>query len=386
MTPISKGRNVLKSKLCQLLNIQYPIIGAGMGWVSGPEYVAAVSNSGGLGLLGAIGLTAEETRIAIKRIRELTDKPIGIDCAAAVVDEFEELNAQGKVKEKFTREQIEFVKKLAAEWGVSLEGRELRPWAIKKSIEEQAQVIMEEKVPVYASAVGNPSWLVPRLHAGGVKVMALVGNVKQAKAVARGGVDIVIAQGNEAGGHTGPVGTMVLIPQVVDAVYPTPVVAAGGIGDSRGLVAALALGAVGVLCGTLFLTSDEILKWPFVFEDHPLGFSKAQLAKYMEALIAASDSDTYMTRCVTGFPGRCLKNRIADAWKRPDAPPVAPPLFQWHLMGELLVGARKAGLPDAGYFLAGQVSGLIREKKNIKQIIPEMVQGAIKILEGLSPK
>ena len=386
MNLTSKSRKILKTKLCQLLNIEFPIIGAGMGLLAGPEYVAAISNNGGLGLIGGVGLTAEEVRIAIKRTRELTDKPIGVDCAAAVISEYEELYTQGRVKEQFTREQIKFVESLAAEWGVSLKGREIRPVATRKAIEEQVQVIIEEKVPVFASAVGDPSWIVPRLHAGGVKVMALVGNVKQAKAVSQGGADIVVAQGYEAGGHTGLVGTMALIPQVVDAVYPTPVVAAGGIGDGRGLVAALALGAVGVLCGTIFLTSDEVLKWPFIAEGHPLGFSKVQREKYVQALIAASDSDTYLTRCVTGYPGRCLKNKLADAWRRPDAPPVAPHLFQIHLIGDLLLGAREAELPDAGYFLAGQVAGLIREKKQIKQVIEDMVQGAGKILEKLSPR
>jgi len=215
-------RAALHTPLCDLLGIRYPICQAGMGWVARSSLAAAVSTAGGLGVIAAAHGTPEHLRDEIRRVRDLTDKPFGVDVLFATI------RAAGDEVEQFTDQ--------------------VKGWV---------DVTLEERAPVLVAGLGNPGPVTAQDHKLGMKVMALCGNVKQARDHARNGVDVVIAQGHEAGGHTGRIGGMVLIPAVVDAVSPTPVVAAGGIADGRGVAAALALGAVGVWMGTRFIATHE---------------------------------------------------------------------------------------------------------------------------------
>ena len=207
MATLSRG--ALYTPLCDLLGIRYPVCQAGMAFVARSALVAAVSEAGGLGVLAAAHCTPAELRAEIRRVRDLTDRPFGVDILFATV------RGAGTEVEQFTDS--------------------VRGWV---------DVSLDERVPVIVAGLGSPGPLTAEAHRLGIKVMALCGNVKQARDHARSGVDVVIAQGHEAGGHTGRVTGMVLVPAVVDAVAPVPVLAAGGIADGRGLVAALALGAI----------------------------------------------------------------------------------------------------------------------------------------------
>jgi enoyl-[acyl-carrier protein] reductase II len=212
----------LRTALCDLLGIRYPILQSGMGSVAGPELAAEVSRAGGLGILAGLRLSKDQLRHAIRRVRELTDRPFGVDIL------FANVKTTGRETEAFTDA--------------------VRGWC---------DVTLEERVPVLIAGLGNPGPLTEEAHRLGMTVMALCGNVKQARDHAANGVDVVIAQGHEGGGHTGRVGGLVLTPAVVDAVAPRLVVSAGGIADGRGLVAALALGAAGVWMGTRFIATAE---------------------------------------------------------------------------------------------------------------------------------
>jgi NAD(P)H-dependent flavin oxidoreductase YrpB (nitropropane dioxygenase family) len=232
----------------------------------------------------------------------------------------------------------------------------------------QMEVVIEEKIPVFASGLGSPAQWVDRLHANGTKILSLVGNVKNAKRVAAAGVDAVVAQGTEAGGHTGRVATLALVPQVVDAVAPTPVIAAGGIADGRGIAAALALGAVGVWCGTAFLVAKEANQPPM----------------QQQRIIAATEEDTRVTRLYSGKTMRNITNPLIEAW---DASGIQalPMGLQGLLIQDLVYSVRKAGREDLLMNAAGQISGLLHEVRSAADILHDMVAGAADILARRLP-
>ena len=234
--------------------------------------------------------------------------------------------------------------------------------------DDQMEIVIEEKIPVFAAGLGNPGPWVDRLHANGTKVLSLVGNTKNAKRVAAAGVDVVVAQGTEAGGHTGRIATLVLVPQSIDAVTPTPVVAAGGIGDGRGLAAALALGAIGVWCGTAFLVSSEA--------------NQPDLQK--ERILAATDEDTRITKLYSGKTMRNVTNPLIEAW---DASGIAalPMGLQGILVGDLLYSVRKAGRMELMMNAAGQVAGLLKQSRPAADILHDMVAQAADILARKLP-
>ena len=250
----------LKTSLCDVLGIEHPIIQAGMGWDSRgsttpPKLVAAVSNAGGLGVIGGSPLQPEFIRERIRATRELTDRPFGVDITLPRLAQtpFADVGNVREFLERTHPDHVSFVHEAIEEFGLETQGPD--PWSKVKTpdmVQRQLDVILEEGVQVLAVGLGDTAQVVPLAHDRGMKVLALCGNVKQAVGHAANGVDVVIAQGYEAGGHTGRIANFPLIPQVVDAVRPTPVVVAGGIADGRGLAAALSLGAVGVWCGTVF--------------------------------------------------------------------------------------------------------------------------------------
>jgi NAD(P)H-dependent flavin oxidoreductase YrpB (nitropropane dioxygenase family) len=235
--------------------------------------------------------------------------------------------------------------------------------------QRQVDAIVDLKVPIFASGLGNPAPYVEAFHAGGAKVIGLVGNVKNARRVAEGGSDVVVAQGHEAGGHTGRIGTLALVPQVVDAVSPTPVLAAGGVGDGRGIAAALALGAQGVWVGTAFLVSREA-NWPQILK---------------ERVLAASEEDTRVTRLYSGKTMRNVTNPLIEFWERENLPAL-PMGLQGIVSGEISAAARAAGKPELSMNPAGQIAGMLHESRPAREILEELVTDAARIISEELPR
>jgi len=361
------ARKVLRTRLCELLDIEYPIILAGMGGIADAELAAAVSEAGGLGVIGAINLTPDELDAEITKLRKLTSKPFGVDTIAPT--SMVETGTLDELRNYITDEAVEYASKLCKELGIPVpEGTQFgrdggMGWAAGMT-PKQIEVVYDRKVPVFAAALGSPAFMVPEAHARGMKVIGLVGNVKQAKREAEADVDIIVAQGHEGGGHTGYIATMPLVPQVVDAVDPTPVVAAGGIADGRGLVAALSLGACGVWCGTAFLCAQEAA---YIESD-------AQ-----ERIIQATERDTRVTRVFTGKTCRLLTTQLIEKWEK-EGPILPFPLPI--LMCTSIQDAISASKMIDYYFIpVGQICGTIKEVKTARQVVEEMVNGAVQILE-----
>ena len=387
------AENVLRTKLCDMLGIEYPIILAGMGGVCGPTLVAAVSNAGGLGVLGAAGLTPDQLRDWIVKTRSLTNKPFGVDLLLPKID-LPPISGKfpiSELKAFLPAEELAFVDKLKREIGI--------PDVEMPSIEvesdflsganKQINVILEEQVAVFASGLGNPESIIPRAHAQGMKVIGLVGNVRNARRVANTGADIIVAQGHEAGGHTGRIGTLALVPQVVDAVHPLPVVAAGGVGDGRGVVASLAMGACGVWVGTAFLLAHEACidspkDWITNMGVDPYDLEQWEIDHWKDKIIEATEEDTRVTRIYTGKTGRFIKNRFIEAWEGAGGKTLPMPL-QTLLICEAELGLRKGRMSDYISEFSGQIAGMLKERKSAKQIVDEMVEGAINILKERLP-
>ena len=365
------GRS-LKTPLCERLEIDFPIFSAGMGPIAGPELVAAVSNAGGLGVLGCTSMSPEQVRTVIRRTRELTDRPFGVDLILPALIE------QGGTKisdvaERIPIEHRKTAARIATELGVEQPGgsanRETGRNALGTDAEAQVQVILEEGVPVFVGALGSPGFVVDRFHEAGAVVMSVVGNTKQAVSVVKDGADVVIAQGTEGGGHTGHVGTLALLPQVLDAVE-VPVVAAGGIGDGRGLAAALVMGCEAVWVGTRFLATEE-----------------AGIAGWQKAgLVAAADQSPVISRAYTGKRFRLLPNQWTEAWEAVDLDPLPMPLQP--VLTELTLGSLatdrggKEGISMNG---AGNIVGLVKEVVPAAEVVRQMVADATARLDGFRP-
>ncbi len=323
----------LRTKLCDVLGIRYPICQAGMAFVARSGLAASVSEAGGLGVLAAAHSTPAELRAEIRRVRERTDKPFGVDILFATV------GAAGDEVERFTD-------------------------AVKGAID----VVLEERVPVLVAGLGNPGPVTAEAHRLGMKVMALCGNVKQARDHAQNGVDVVIAQGHEAGGHTGRIGGLVLVPAVVDAIAPLPVIAAGGIADGRGLVAALALGADGIWMGTRFITTSEA-------HGHE---------SYKRKIVAIDEEGTVVTRASSGKPCRLIRNAFTRQWDARTAE-IKPFPVQYERVGRpASIQAREDGDVENGAAAAGQSSALIHEIRPVHDLISGMVAEAEKVLDRMA--
>jgi NAD(P)H-dependent flavin oxidoreductase YrpB (nitropropane dioxygenase family) len=367
-----------------MLGIDYPILSAGMGpsligeKTGAPvKLVVAVSEAGGLGVLGGAGFTVEELREQIQEIKKQTDKPFGVDLllpAQTVRAGDQEMNGQqdiplSEIVKTLPKEHYDWMMKVKEEMNlpdidVKYRGgtTTLRPHAAIK-------VCIEEKVPLFCSGLGNPGFMIDDAHAAGMKVLGISGNTRNAKRIARSGADLVVAQGHEGGGHTGRIGSMALWPQAVDAAAPTPVLAAGGIGDGRGLVAALAVGCVGVWVGTRFLASEE----------------SGAMEIQRKAILKARDEDTRRTYLYTGKTSRATHNKFHDLWEASGLEPLPFPtqVILASAMTEMFNRAEKEKF--IGPF-AGQVSGLITEVKPAAKILEEMVEEAAEILSRKLPE
>ena len=366
------AEKLLHTPLCDRLGIKYPILLAGMGGASTPELAAAVSNAGGLGILGAAALGPDELSEWIARTRQLTDKPFGVD--TLLPSTVPSSGSTSQFRAELPQSHIDFAKSFKERHHVPdpapRKSRTRSGMAFSKDFfDKQIQVVLDEKVPVYVAGLGNPAFLMKEAHARGMTVMAIAGAVKHALRFKEGGIDIIMAQGTDGGGHSGRIGTMVLVPQVVDAVSPTPVVAAGGIADGRGLVAALALGAVGIWCGTPFLATPEA------------GIDDFQ----KEAIVEASSEDAIVSRCMTGKPVRQLKNKWSEEFEASGLQPLPMP-FQSLIAFPILEGARQAGMKDIYPGIAGQSVGLLNKIRPAREIVEEMVRQAIEILSERFPR
>ena len=375
----------LKSRICDILGIKYPILLAGMGGASVPRLAAAVSNAGGLGILGAAACSPEQLREWIEEVRSLTDKPFGVDTLlpASVrrgskpqsgggdIDPMEVLSEYKAFARDFMdKEGLESVGRSSIIADMApIKGSKKSPQVFSKEFfEAQMNVVIEEKVPVYAAGLGNPGPWMDQLHANGTKVMAVVGAVKHAVQVVSSGIDLIVAQGHDGGGHNSPIGTMALIPQVVDAVAGRiPVLGAGGISDGRGIAAALMLGAEGAWIGTTFLATEE-----------------AGIEDYQKEVIAESgDGDTVVSRSVTGKPARIIKNKWSQAWVDEKKEPLPMP-FQSIIAGPVLASGMASKRKDIAPGFAGQGMGLIKKVRPAAEVMKDLVADAENALSGAS--
>jgi enoyl-[acyl-carrier protein] reductase II len=307
----------LRTPICDMLEIEHPILLAGMGGVSYAELAAAVSNAGGYGVLGMAGTSAKFIREQMQLTRKLTSRPFGVDLLAATPD----------------------------------------------ALTAAVDVIIGEGASSFVAGLGVPMPIMEKLKKAGLKVMVVCGAVKHAVKAEQAGCDAVICQGGEGGGHTGLVGTMPLVAQAVEAVK-IPVIAAGGLYDGRGLAAALALGAQGVWMGTRFIAASE---------SHA-----AQM--YRDAITSATDEDTVRTRCYSGKPMRVKKNPYVDDWERrpqdiQQFPMQAMVSVQAGVMGG--IGGQMEGLDaDKSCFAMGQSAGGVRAVKPAADIVADIMAEA----------
>ena len=372
------SRPVLRTALCDFLGIEYPICLAGMGgkWTP-PELVAAVSEAGGLGVMGGTGTPVEDLRKRIRRVRELTDKPFGVDLLLPVVTgQVQTDRGPGRQESEYeaVRRQYprhaEFVDTLAAEFG--LEKVEPPPPPGETGIalaRRQVDMILEEDVAVFAAALGDPAWVVPMAREKGVKVMGLAGSVRNAQRQAQAGVDVVVAQGTEAGGHTGRIATLPLVPQIVDTVSPRPVVAAGGIANGRGIAASLALGAEGAWLGTAFLAAKEC------------GLHDMQ----RDSIVRGRSEDFIISRTYTGKTARQYQGPIVQAWEDSGLDTLPMPL-QGILMSGFNLAAERANRFDLAFNPAGQAAGMVNEARPAADIMADLIDETISVLNGLNER
>lgn len=368
---------VLKSRLCDILEIEYPICLAGMGgrWTP-PELVAAVSEAGGLGVMGGTGMEVETLRGRIRRVRELTNKPFGVDLLLPVVTgSVNSGDSRGQPESQFdaVRRQYPrhaaFVDTLIEEFGLEKAAPPKQGETGLALARKQVDMILEEDVAVFAAALGDPGWVVPMAREKGVKVMGLVGSVRNAHRQVAAGVDIIVAQGTEAGGHTGRIATMPLIPQVVDAVSPLPVVAAGGIANGRGIAAALALGAEGAWMGTAFLAAKEC------------GIYEAQ----QDTIINGRSEDFVISRSYTGKTARQYQGPVVQAWENSGLDTLPMPL-QGVLMSGFNAAAERSRRYDLIFNPAGQGAGMVNEARPAADIMADLVAETISVLDGLKER
>ncbi len=371
----------MRTRVAELLGVEFPICA----FSHCRDVVAAVTNAGGFGVLGAVAHSPQRLESELTWIGEQTGgKPFGVDLLLPpkyVGSERGGIDA-AQARDLLPEEHRAFVADLLARYGVPATGEQTRTPAGGLNISPQGyepllDVAFAHGIRLIASALGPPpADLVERAHANDVLVAALAGTTRHARRHAAAGVDLIVAQGTEAGGHTGEVATMVLVPEVVDAVAPVPVLAAGGIARGRQVAAALALGAEGVWCGSVWLTTEEAETVPVV----------------KEKFLAASSSDTVRSRSMTGKPARMLRTAWTDEWERPDSPvPLGMPL-QSALITESQVRINKAAThPDAkarelATYFVGQVVGSLDRVRPTRAVVLDMVEEFIDTvgrLEGL---
>ena len=307
--------------ICNMLKIKYPIFQGGMAWIGTAELASAVSNAGGLGLIGAGHMPPDILKAEIQKCKKWTDKPFGVNIML------------------------------------------MSPF-----VKEVMQLMVDERVPVVTTGAGNPGEYLPALKEVGSKVIPVVASVALARRLAKGGVDAIIAEGCESGGHIGEISTMPLIPQVVDAV-DIPVIAAGGFADSRGLAAAFALGASAIQMGTRFVLSKECIAHE----------------NYKNFVLKAKDRSTVVTGRSLGHPVRVLANKFTRTFHEMEAAGVSPEELEKFGAGTLHLATHKGDV-DNGSVMIGQISGMLDDIKSVKDIVDDIVNGLPNAVAELQKK
>jgi len=307
-----------KTRIQELLGLEYPIFQGGMAWVANADLAAAVSNGGGLGVIAAGNMPPELLDREIKRAKSMTDRPFAVNIML-----------------------------------------------MSPTAEAAIEVVAENRVPVVTTGAGSPGKVIERLKPLGTIIIPVIASVAHAKRVEKQGADAVVAEGTEAGGHIGELTTMVLVPQVVDAIS-IPVVAAGGIADGRGVVAAFALGAEGVQVGTRFVCAVE---------------SPAHDA-YKRMIIEATDRSTVVTGRTTGHPVRCIKNKLTKRFEEMEAAGVSLEELEALGAGKLRAAVINGDV-EWGSVMAGQSAGLVKKVQPAAEIIKELFSDAERVLRGL---
>jgi NAD(P)H-dependent flavin oxidoreductase YrpB (nitropropane dioxygenase family) len=345
------------------------------------DVVAAVSKAGGFGVLGAVGFPPEQLAIELAWIDEhIGDKPYGVDIVIPGkyegMGEVDPVKLEQQLLAAIPAQHRQFADKILAEHGVPKLPEGERPigqllgWTAATATPQVEVALKHDKVRLIANALGTPPEdVIADIHGSGRLVAALCGSAKHALSHRKAGVDIIIAQGYEGGGHTGEIGSVVLWPEVIDAVAPTPVLAAGGIGNGRQIAAALAMGAQGVWTGSLWLTVQEA--------DAP--------AAQMEAYLKATSRDTVRSRSFTGKPCRMLRNAWTEAWESPESPGTLGMPMQFMVTSEAVArGHRYADKArDVMFNPVGQVVGQLNSVRTVKDVIYQLVEEYLEATERL---
>ncbi len=372
----------MKTPVTDMFGIEFPIFA----FSHCRDVVAAVSKAGGLGVLGAVAHSDESLEVDLAWIEdEVGDRPYGVDIivpARYAGDESGGFQA-ADIANLIPGTHREFLDEILERYEVPPNPEDSKGWAHRPGdapfslnrAERQLEVALAHRPALIANALGSPPpEMVRRCHEEGVKVGALAGTRVHAERHVAVGVDLIIAQGGEGGGHTGEIGTMVLIPEVVDAVAPVPVLAAGGIGRGRQMAASLALGAAGVWCGSVWLTTEEA-------ETHPVVKQK---------MLDAATTDTLRSRSITGKPARMLRSAWTEEWDREDTPdPLGMP-FQPILTDQALLRINRAahhegsGAEQLATYFVGQVVGSMNRTRGTGQVVMDMIEEFIEATEGLA--
>ena len=370
----------MRTPLCDQLGIQLPIFA----FSHCPDVVAAVSKAGGMGVLGAAFFTPDELKQALDWIDgQVGDKPYGVDIVLPQrhqdMDIHDPAELHATLRSQIPQAYFDFTEQLLARHGVPQwpdqdDPVRLLGWTAATTLPLLEESLKHPKVRLIANALGvTPTPLVDRIHHSGRALAGLCGTPRQARKHRQGNADIIVAVGSEGGGHVGEIGSIVLWPQAVDAVTPTPVVAAGGIGNGRQIAAALATGAQGVWMGSLWLTVEEAAAPP------------AQKQSYL----SASSEDTVRTRSWTGKPSRMLKNAWTDAWEEPAAPqPLGLPQQGLVTADAMRRTERYAGVANTQRVAcspAGQVIGQLNEIETCRQVIHRLMEEYLEAVEPLIP-
>ena len=307
----------MQTRITKLLEIEYPVIQGGMAWVANAALAANVSKAGGIGFIGAANAPAEWVRSEIRRAKEITDKPIGVNVML-----------------------------------------------LSEHVDEVAQVVAEEGVKAVTTGAGNPAKYMKQWKEAGIRVIPVVASVAMARMMERAGADAIVAEGMESGGHIGETTTMVLVPQVVDAVN-IPVIAAGGIADGRGIAAAFMLGAKAVQMGTHFVATTEC--WAH--------------QNYKDMILKAKDIDTKVTGRSTGHPVRALRNQMTKEYLKKEAEGVP-----FEELEQMTLGSLRRAVVDGdvkmGSVMAGQSAGLVKEQMSCQELIRKLVKETDALLKG----
>jgi len=340
------------------------------------ELVVAVTEAGGLGVLGGSGFTVDELRDAIREIKAQTDKPFGVDLLlptkidlhGGVGDRQIDRLPLSEVLKGIPASHMDWINRIKAELELPDTDMVVRMDLTTMRPKEAVQVCLDEKVPLFCAGLGNPGFLVAEAHDRGMKVLGITGNSKNAKRMADSGVDLLVAQGHEGGGHTGRIGTMALLPAAIDAAAPVPVLAAGGIGDGRGVAASLAMGCIGAWIGTRFLATDE----------------GGALPVNKRRIVSSNDEGTRVSTAYTGKTLRASYNKFHDLWEASGLDPLPFPT-QVVVSSALLAAFVEAGKDDYVGGLAGQISGIIHEIKPAREVLQEIVAETVEILARRLP-